>query len=235
MTALIRLQNVWKTYTMGEVEVHAIRNLTLEVNQGDFLAIVGSSGSGKSTLMQLVGALDLPTKGKIFLQGKDIAKLDESALAQVRGQLIGFIFQQFNLMPQLSALENVMLPMMFQNGRDEGRARKLLEQVGLGDRVLHKPSELSGGQQQRVAIARALINDPEVVLADEPTGNLDSATGAQVMQMIDSLHHQQKKTVILVTHDLNLVKHAHKVVYLKDGMIVGSKENHQHEKKGHKI
>ena len=225
--SLIRLDRVWKTYTMGDVLVHAVRDVSLDVRKGDFLAVVGASGSGKSSLMYLIGALDIPTRGRVLLNRKDITRFDESALAQVRGKTIGFIFQQFNLMPQLSALENVMLPMMFQNGKGEARARRLLEMVGLGERMIHVPSELSGGEQQRVAIARALINDPEVILADEPTGNLDSKTGKRVMNIIDELHHKEGKTIILVTHDINLVKHAHTVVKLKDGEIVDRKRNHK--------
>ena len=226
--SLIRLERVWRSYVMGKIMVNAIRDVSLEVRKGDFLAVVGASGSGKSTLMYLIGALDVPTRGRVLLNGKDITRFDESELAQMRGKTIGFVFQQFNLMPQLSALENVVLPMMFQDGKDEERARRLLEMVGLGERVEHKPGELSGGEQQRVAIARALANDPEVILADEPTGNLDSKTGKQVMEIIDELHHKEGKTIILVTHDINLVKHAHTVVKLKDGQLVDKKRNRKH-------
>ena len=190
------------------------------------MAIYGPSGSGKSTLMNQVGVLDTPTKGTILLENHDISKMEESELAQLRGKKIGFIFQQFNLIPTLTALENVVLPTIFQNVPEEvrvKRAEQLLTSVGLGDRMHHKPSELSGGQQQRVAISRALINDPDIILADEPTGNLDSASGRQVMAMLEELHHKENKTIILVTHDTHLVRTAQKIVMIKDGEIVGIK------------
>ena len=217
---IIKLDRVWKTYKLGETIVNAVQDVSFDINKGDFLAILGASGSGKSTLMNLIGALDVPSKGRIFLKGNNIATLRESELANIRGRTIGFIFQQFNLIAQLSALENVMLPTIFQGKRDEEKAKELLALVGLGDRIHHKPNQLSGGQQQRVAIARALVNDPDVLLADEPTGNLDSVTGKQVMDIIDGLHKKQGKTIILVTHDINLVKHAHRTVHIKDGKIV---------------
>lgn len=220
---VIELKNVWKTYKMGEIPVHALRGLTMSVNHGDFLAVLGSSGSGKSTAMNMIGALDVPTKGTIYLEGKDISKLDESDLAQIRGRKIGFIFQQFNLIPSLDAIHNVTLPMIFQQYSYEKRnkrAKELLTLVGLKDRMYHKPKELSGGEQQRVAIARALANNPEVILADEPTGNLDTKTGIQIMEILTRLHKHEKKTVIMVTHDLNLIKYAHKVTYLKDGKVI---------------
>ncbi len=217
---IIKLDRVWKTYKLGETIVNAVQDVSFDINKGDFLAILGTSGSGKSTLMNLIGALDVPSKGRIFLKGNNIATLRESELANIRGRTIGFIFQQFNLIAQLSALENVMLPTIFQGKRDEEKAKELLALVGLGDRIHHKPNQLSGGQQQRVAIARALVNDPDVLLADEPTGNLDSVTGKQVMDIIDGLHKKQGKTIILVTHDINLVKHAHRTVHIKDGKIV---------------
>ena len=191
MKTIIKLQNVWKIYKMGNVEVPALRGLNLEVKEGEFLAVMGPSGSGKSTAMNMIGALDIPTKGRILLENKDISKLAESDLSQIRGKKIGFIFQQFNLIPNLSALENIMLPMVFQGiPRQERveRAMKLLELVDLGDRMKHKPTELSGGQQQRVAIARSLSNNPDVVLADEPTGNLDTKTGEKVLDFLKSLH-----------------------------------------------
>lgn len=221
----IDIRNVWKIYQMGNVKVIALKDLDFKVEQGEFVSIMGPSGSGKSTAVNMVGALDIPTKGHIYLEGSDIAKMSESDLAQIRGKKIGFIFQQFNLIPTLSALENVMLPMMFQNTpRSERleRAEHLLEIVGLGERTHHKPTELSGGQQQRVAIARSLANDPDVVLADEPTGNLDSRTGAQVIEMLGKLNRDEGKTIIMVTHDKKVAEHADRIEFLKDGQIVKS-------------
>jgi len=208
---------------MGEVKVNALRGVNLKINKGDFAVILGKSGSGKSTLMNMIGALDTPSKGIIYLDGKDISKLGESELAQIRGKKIGFVFQQFNLMPILSASQNTAMPMMFQNIEAEERKKRaehLLNLVGLRERINHKPKELSGGEQQRVAIARALSNNPEVILADEPTGNLDTNTGVQIMALIEKLHKEEKKTIILVTHDINLVKYAKKVIYIKDGQII---------------
>ena len=221
---IIRLQDVWNIYKMGDVDVEAWRGLSLQIKQGEFVGVLGPSGSGKSTAMNMIGALDVPTKGSIYLDGLNISNLTESELAQIRGKKIGFIFQQFNLIQTLSALENVALPMMFQNVDREARferARKLLELVELGDRVNHKPTELSGGQQQRVAIARALSNNPDVILADEPTGNLDQKTGYRVMQFLSKLNKQEGKTVIMVTHDKKVAKFAHRVEYLIDGKIKG--------------
>src|SRR3989344_561340 len=179
--SVIRLENVWKVYKMGDTHVNALQGLHLDIKEGEFLAIMGPSGSGKSTAVNMIGCLDVPTRGRIMLDQHDISRLDESELAQIRGRKIGFIFQQFNLIPTLTALENVTLPMIFQGTADSeriSRAKKLLGLVELGERIYHKPTELSGGQQQRVAIARSLANDPEVILADEPTGNLDSKTGS---------------------------------------------------------
>lgn len=223
MRPIIKLQDVWKTYKMGEVEVHALRGLTLEVKQGEFLAIQGPSGSGKSTAMNMIGVLDVPSKGTILLEGKDISKMEESALAQIRGRKIGFVFQQFNLINTLTAAENVMLPMVFQNIDAEirkKRALELLDMVELEERVDHKPTELSGGQQQRVAIARALANKPDVLLADEPTGNLDTATGETVLTFLKKLHKKEKMTIVLVTHDSSLARHANRIEYLIDGKII---------------
>lgn len=220
---IIGLQNVWKTYKMGEVEVNALRGVSLTVAQGDFVAITGASGSGKSTMMNLVGCLDLPTKGSIFLDGKDISKMVESDLAQVRGQKIGFIFQQFHLIPTLSAAENVMLPLEFQDIPTDiakKKAIEILHKVDLGDRTEHLPSQLSGGQQQRIAIARSLANNPDIILADEPTGNLDSIAGTNVLNLLQSLWKKEGKTIIMVTHDLKLASHAKNIVQLKDGQIV---------------
>lgn len=223
---MIKLDNVWKIYEMGDVKVNALRGLDLEVREGDFVAVMGPSGSGKSTAVNMIGCLDIPSKGKIFLEHRDISKLTESDLAQIRGQKIGFIFQQFNLIPNLSAIANVTLPMVFQNVPDYERverAKKLLEMVGLGDRMHHKPTELSGGQQQRVAIARSLANDPEVILADEPTGNLDQHTGMMIMDFLGKLHREKNKTIIMVTHDVGVAKHAHRIEYLMDGRITKRK------------
>ncbi|MCH8066956.1 MAG: ABC transporter ATP-binding protein [Nanoarchaeota archaeon] len=219
---IIKLDNVWKTYQMGKVKVNALRGLNLEIRKGEFVAIMGPSGSGKSTAVNMVGALDIPSKGKIYLEKHDISKLPESDLAQIRGKKIGFIFQQFNLINTLTALENVTLPMIFQGiERDERleTGKNLLRMVGLQERIDHKPTELSGGEQQRVAIARSLANDPEVVLADEPTGNLDSKTGQMVIKFLEDLN-KKGKTIIMVTHDTNVAKHANRIEFLKDGKII---------------
>jgi len=226
---VIELKNVRKVYQMGDVSLEVLKGVNLQVFPGEFVVIVGPSGSGKSTLMNQVGILDTPTSGSILLDGIDISTLKESDLAQLRGRKIGFIFQQFNLISTLTALENVILPSIFQNSPEDVRLKKateLLALVGLADRVNHRPTELSGGQQQRVAIARSLINDPEIILADEPTGNLDSKSGQQVMDMLEKLHKEQKKTVILITHDVELVRYAEKEVYLKDGEVVNIKTKH---------
>lgn len=225
---MIKLVNVWKIYDMGEFKVEALRGLNLEVSKGEFLAIQGPSGSGKSTAMNMVGCLDIPTRGSIYLKGQDISKLPESELAQIRGKMIGFVFQKFNLINTLSAVENVTLPMIFQNVTIEERrkrAKKLLDLVDLGDRIHHKPNELSGGQQQRVAIARALANNPEVILADEPTGNLDSKTGENVLNFLKKLHKEEKKTIVMVTHDRQMAREAERIEYLLDGKIIKSKRN----------
>ena len=219
---LIELKNVKKHYFMGDNVVKAVDGITLEIKEKEFVAIMGPSGSGKSTAMHMVGSLDIPTSGKIFLDGVDISLLTESRLAQIRGKKVGFIFQSFNLIPNLTAKENVMIPMTFQSqSRDESefKAEELLRMVDLGDRMQHYTNELSGGQQQRVAIARALANDPEVILADEPTGNLDTKTGEIVIDFLKKLN-QQGKTIIMVTHDADLAKeHADKIYWLKDGKI----------------
>jgi putative ABC transport system ATP-binding protein len=220
--AVIRLENVWKTYQVGNTEINALAGVNLDIEKGSFVVIMGPSGSGKSTMVNMVGCLDIPSKGEIYLAGNNIAHLGESQLAQIRGKTIGFIFQQFNLIPTITAMQNVMLPMAFQGTEFDDRkdrAEKLLRQVQLGDRMSNKPTELSGGQQQRVAIARSLANDPEVILADEPTGNLDSKTGVLVMDYLEKLH-SQGKTIIMVTHDPKMSKFGDKVVYLKDGKVV---------------
>ncbi len=223
MNTLIKLDNVHKIYKIEDVEVPAINGISLSINKGDFVALIGPSGSGKSTAMNLVGCLDLASKGEIYLREHNIEHLSESDLAQIRGNEIGFIFQTFNLIPSLTALENVALPMMFQGVSRSERldiAMKLLEKVGLGDRTKHLPNQLSGGQRQRVAIARALINDPEIILADEPTGNLDTKTGDEIMNLLKDLNNKGK-TIILVTHNPDLTKLANKIIRLKDGKLVG--------------
>lgn len=219
---VIELRNVYKIYDMGEAKVHALNGLDIAIKQGEFVAIMGPSGSGKSTAMNLVGSLDVPTKGKVFLDEIDISTLHESDLAQIRGKKIGFIFQQFNLIPNLTAKENIMLPMMFQGYPIEEREKKaeeLLKLVELNERKSHYPNQLSGGQQQRVAIARSLANDPEVILADEPTGNLDTKTGDIVMEFLTKLNNQGK-TIVMVTHSPELAqKHANIVYWIKDGKV----------------
>ncbi len=218
---IIQLKKIWKVYKMGKQEVVALQEVSLDIFEGEFIAITGPSGSGKSTMMNMVGALDIPTRGSIYLKGKNVAEMSESDLAVLRGQSVGFIFQQFNLFPTFSALENIKIPMELQDKNDidaQKRSIELLKKVNLGDRMHHKPSELSGGQQQRVAIARALSNDPDVILADEPTGNLDSKTGQYIMQMLTTLH-KEGKTIIVVTHDLSLAKYAQRIVKIKDGQI----------------
>jgi len=220
---LLHLENVWKIYQMGEVEVPALRGVTVEIKKGDFVAIIGASGSGKSTMMNLIGCLDIPSKGQIFLKNQDITKLSESDLATIRGRTIGFIFQQYNLIPSITAFENVILPLEFleyNNNSAIERAQKILKIVGLNDKSHHLPTQLSGGQQQRVSIARSLVTDPEIILADEPTGNLDSVSGISIMEMFHKLWKEEGKTVIMVTHDLNLAKYAHTTIELKDGQII---------------
>ena len=221
---VIELKDVWKIYQMGEVKVEALRGINLDVYEGEFVAIQGPSGSGKSTAMNMVGCLDVPSKGKIYLDGHDISRLHESDLAQIRGKKIGFIFQKFNLINTLTAAENVMLPLTFLDVPERKRkevAGKLLESVELSDRLGHKPNELSGGEQQRVAIARALAASPEIVLADEPTGNLDSKSGETVMHFLQDLH-KQGKTIVMVTHDDKLAQYAERIEILKDGEFVKS-------------
>ncbi len=219
---IIKLKQVSKHYKLGNEFIKAVDNVDITINQGDFVAVVGPSGSGKSTMMNLIGALDLATKGDIFLDTINIEKLTESELASLRGKKIGFVFQTFNLIPTLTALENVMMPMIFQGVPAEireQRARKLLDKIGLSQRLHHLPNELSGGERQRVAIARALANNPDVILADEPTGNLDSKRGKEIAEMFLALS-KEGKTIILVTHDPEIAKYANKIYKLKDGRIV---------------
>lgn len=220
---MIKLENVWKTYKFGETELDVLKNVSLEIDSGSFVSIMGASGSGKSTLLHIIGCLDTPTKGKVFLAGEDISEMSEDELARIRGRKIGFIFQQFNLLPNLNGLENVMLPMVFQETPEKKRkerAKELLESVGLAERVSHRPKELSGGEQQRIAIARALSNDPEIIVADEPTGNLDSSTGKKIMEFLKELHLQEKKTMVIVTHDIEIAALGERIIKIKDGEII---------------
>ena len=219
---MIELKNVHKVYPMDEVSVPALRGIDLTIKPGEFVAIMGPSGSGKSTLMHLLGCLDLPSDGLVQLDGRDITKLDEDTLAQIRGKKIGFVFQTFNLIPTLTALENVELPLFFQGvPRAERRARaaELLHKVGLEGRMHHKPAQLSGGERQRVAVARALANDPEIILADEPTGNLDSESGEAILELLAQLH-REGKTIILVTHNPEAAAYAQRIVRIRDGRLV---------------
>ena len=222
-TLVIKLENVWKVYQLGKVELTALKGINLEVTPGAFVTIMGPSGSGKSTLLNMIGCLDVPTKGKVFLKGKDISQLSETQLSQLRGKTIGFVFLEFNLLPNLDALENVALPMVFQGASLEERikkAKELLASVGLEERIYHQPAELSGGERQRVALARAFANDPEVVIADEPTGNLDSTTGKKIMEVLTDFHKREGKTIVVVTHDPNIASYSEEVVNIKDGQII---------------
>jgi putative ABC transport system ATP-binding protein len=220
--ALIRLEKIEKTYTMGDVEVRALRGVSLDIAEGEFVAIMGASGSGKSTLMNLLGCLDKPTSGRYLLGGDDVAQKNRSELAEIRGQRLGFVFQSFNLLTRTSALENVELPLLYANvptRERHARAKKALERVGLGERLDHHPAQLSGGQQQRVAIARALVGNPRLILADEPTGNLDSRTSIEVMALFQELS-QSGITIALVTHEPDIAAFAARVIVVKDGLVV---------------
>jgi len=219
VTRAVELTGVWKTYDVGEQSVHALRDVSLTLPRGSYTAVMGPSGSGKSTLMNLVGCLDTPTKGRVEVDGQDVTALSERERTRLRGREIGFVFQTFNLMPRLTAAENVALPMVFQGvsgSERDSRARDLLRRVGLADRADHRPNELSGGQRQRVAIARALANDPALLLADEPTGNLDTETGRKIMGLFAELH-DEGNTVLLVTHERHIAEHGDRIVHLLDG------------------
>jgi putative ABC transport system ATP-binding protein len=225
---MIQAEDLSKVYQMGENEVRALDGASFSIGKGEMVAIMGPSGSGKSTLMSIIGCLDAPTGGKYLLDGMAVENLDEAQLAEVRGRKIGFVFQQFNLLARTSALENVMLPLTYAGfaGKErEDRARKALERVGLGERTHHAPNELSGGQQQRVAIARALVNEPAILLADEPTGALDSKTGVEIMELFQSLHKENGQTVILVTHDSYVARHTNRIIRISDGRIVSDEVN----------
>jgi putative ABC transport system ATP-binding protein len=218
---LIRTVDLWKTYEMGEELIHALSGVTFEIKKNEYVAIIGPSGSGKSTLMNLIGCLDTPSKGEYWLNGKNVAQMDDDELAMIRNREIGFVFQTFNLLPRATALHNVELPLIYNGTPAATRlelARKALESVELGNRMGHKPNELSGGQRQRVAIARALVNKPSIILADEPTGNLDSKTSDEIMQLFENLH-ARGNTIILVTHEPDIAAHAHRVISIRDGKI----------------
>lgn len=219
---MIRTENLTKVYQMGDAEVYALHDVNLDIQEGEFIAIIGPSGSGKSTLLNMIGCLDTPTSGAVFIDGIDTGKLSENGLAEIRREKIGFIFQQFNLVHTLNALENVALPMFFAGVKRETRlkrAEELLANVGLGDRIYHKPSEMSGGQQQRVAIARALSNDPEVVIGDEPTGNVDTETGNTILDILEGLN-KEGRTVIVVTHDAEIAARAGRTKRMRDGKVL---------------
>jgi ABC-type lipoprotein export system ATPase subunit len=221
---LIRLNDIYKTYHLGEVDVPVLRGITLDIGRGELVSLMGASGSGKSTLMNILGCLDRPTSGQYWLDGQEISRLDSDGRATIRNQKIGFVFQSFNLLPRTSALENVMMPLTYTAGhlsekQGRKRAEDLLNLVGLGDRMDHEPSQLSGGQQQRVAIARSLVNHPPLLFADEPTGNLDSKTSAEVLQMFQRLNEEEGITIILVTHDANVARHSNRVIRIKDGIV----------------
>jgi putative ABC transport system ATP-binding protein len=218
---MIKLEAVSKTYRMGRVEVQALRGVDLLVESGDFVAIMGASGSGKSTLMNIIGCLDVPTSGRYFLDGTDVARLGDDQLAIIRNRKIGFVFQSFNLIPRTTALHNVEMPLIYAGAQNRRpRALAALESVGLADRAGHQPTELSGGQQQRAAIARALVTNPAILLADEPTGNLDSASSVEIMKLLAELNREQARTIVLITHERDIAAFAKRVVELRDGLIV---------------
>ncbi|RLD58862.1 MAG: macrolide ABC transporter ATP-binding protein [Bacteroidetes bacterium] len=232
METIISLDKIVKNYYIGSIVVKALRSVDIDIKTNEYVAIMGPSGSGKSTLMNLVGALDTPTSGEYILNGTDVSKMDDDRLAEIRNQEIGFIFQTFNLLPRYTALENVMLPLVYAGVSKSERAKKAsttLAEVGLADRMDHKPNELSGGQRQRVAVARALVNDPSIILADEPTGNLDSKTSVDIMKLFGQIH-ERGNTIILVTHEESISRYAHRIIHLLDGEIDNIEINKNPEK-----
>ncbi len=217
---MIRLQDITKVYPMGNRELTVLNGVNIHIERGELVAIMGPSGSGKTTVLNLIGCLDIPTSGSYYLEEREVSRLSSGELAQVRGQKIGFVFQTFNLLPRLSALANVNLGMRYCGGSDRRRAMEALAKVGLSDRANHRPTELSGGEQQRVAIARALVKSPPLILADEPTGNLDSHSGEEIISILTTLHSEQGITLVLITHDDNIANHCQRIIHLKDGQVV---------------
>jgi putative ABC transport system ATP-binding protein len=227
MSTVISVKNISRKYTVGTETIHALRSITLDIKKNEYVALMGSSGSGKSTLMNVLGCLDTPSSGEYNLEGLSVANMTDNQLAEIRNRMIGFVFQTFNLLPRYTALENVALPLVYAGLSKEDRmqrATKALQDVGLGDRMTHRPNELSGGQRQRVAVARALVTNPAIILADEPTGNLDSKTSEEIMMLFGEIH-KKGNTVILVTHEEDIARHAHRIVRLKDGMVEGDGPN----------
>jgi len=225
---MIQMENITKVYPMGKQELVVLKGINLDIKKGELVAIMGPSGSGKSTVLNLVGCLDKPTSGNYYLEGKEVSRLSSTELAEVRAQKIGFVFQQFNLLPRASALANVEMGMRYAGGIDHDKALQALKRVGLSDRVNHRPTEMSGGEQQRVAIARALVKNPPLILADEPTGNLDSRSGKEVISILTSLHAEQGITLVMITHDANIAKYCQRTIYIRDGQVV-SEETYEQE------